>query len=339
MSLTSIGLRPEIESAFRAVARGTQAPGRVARVEASTVRVLFEEWQERTLLVPRRLLGQLVVGDWVVWDGARGTVEHLLPRRSVFVRRRVGKAEAAQVVAAHVDVALIVMGLDEDFSPRRLSRYLTLAHGAAIEPLVLLTKAGLVQDARVHLHEAGVAAGATPVHAVDVLAGIGVEAVRAVPRPGRTLALLGSSGAGKSTLANFLLDRTVARTSHLREDGTGRHTTTHRELHVLPQGGVLIDNPGMREVGLIGPEDGLTHTFGDVAEVARRCHFRDCQHRGEPGCAIELAIDAGELSRERVAEQSGLRAELSRVHQRAREKATGKMHAKALREILRRKGR
>lgn len=339
MSLMSIGLRPEIESAFRALARGAQAPGRVVRAEASTARVLFEGWQERTLLVPRRLVGELVAGDWVIWDGARGTVEHVLPRRSVFARRRVGKAEAAQVVAANVDVGLIVMGLDHDFSPRRLSRYLTLAHGADIEPLVLLTKAGIVQDAQVRLREAIAAAGVAPVHAVDVLAGIGLDVVRAVPQPGRTIALLGSSGAGKSTLANFLLGHEVARTSHLREDGTGRHTTTHRELHVLPQGGVLIDNPGMREVGLLGSEEGLARAFDDVAAVAQRCRFRDCQHRGEPGCAVDLAVSAGELSRSRVDEENALREELTRSNRRAREKATGKMRAKALREILRHKGR
>jgi ribosome biogenesis GTPase len=343
MFLKSIGYRSEVEASFSSVAAEGLAPGRVVRAQGTRARVLGEDGRERTLLVPRRLVTETfwpVAGDWVAYDEAREVVEHVLPRTSVFERRRVGKAEATQVVAANVDLAVIVMGLDADFSLRRLSRYLTLAHGHHVAATVLLTKAGIAEHVPERLEEARRACGRVPVHAVDVLAGIGLEAIRGLVGPGRTLAFIGSSGVGKSTLVNHLLGHDAIRVNEVRaSDGTGRHTTTRRELHVLEGGGVLLDTPGMREVALVGDEEGIDATFEDVARHAEACRFRDCRHEGEPGCAVARAIAQGELDPERVEEAAQLRDELSRTNRRAHDKARGRRMAVALREVMKAKGR
>lgn len=343
MFLKSIGYRSEVEASFSAVAGDGLAPGRVVRAEGMRARVLGEDGRERTLLVPKRLVSETfwpVAGDWVAYDEAREVVEHVLPRTSVFERRRVGKAEATQVVAANVDLAVIVMGLDADYSLRRLSRYLTLAHGHHVSATVLLTKAGISEHVAERLDAAKLACGRVPVHAVDVLAGIGLDAIRGLAGEGRTLAFLGSSGVGKSTLVNHLLGHDAIRVNEVRaSDGTGRHTTTRRELHVLEGGGVLLDTPGMREVALVGDEEGIDATFEDVARHASACRFRDCRHRGEPGCAVARAVEQGELDPERVEEAARLRDELSRTNRRAHDKARGRRMAVALREVMKAKGR
>jgi len=343
MFLKSIGYRSEVEASFSAIGGDGLAPGRVVRAEGMRARVLGEDGCERTLLVPKRLVSETfwpVAGDWVAYDEARGVVEHVLPRTSSFERRRVGRAEATQVVAANVDLVVIVMGLDADFSHRRLSRYLALAHGHHIPASVLLTKAGLSEHVRERLEEARRACGRVPVHAVDVLAGIGVEAVRGLVGHGRTLAFLGSSGVGKSTLVNHLLGHDAIRVNEVRaSDGTGRHTTTHRELHVLEGGGVLLDTPGMREVALVGDEEGIDAAFEDVTRHAGACRFRDCRHEGEPGCSVARAIAQGELDPERVEEAAQLRDELSRTNRRAQDKARGRRMAVAVREVMKWKGR
>lgn len=343
MFLKTIGYRPEIEASFVAVAADGLSPGRVVRAEGMRAQVLADDGEERALLVPRRLVTETswpVAGDWVAYDEARGVVVHVLPRTSVFERRRVGRSEAAQVVAANVDLAVVVMGLDGDFSPRRLSRYLALAHGHGIAAAVLLTKAGIAENVGERVEEAERACRGVPVHAIDVLAGIGLDAVQGLVAEGRTLALLGSSGVGKSTLVNHLLGHDVARVNDVRKsDGTGRHTTTRRELHVLPGGGALLDTPGMREVALVGDEEGIDAAFEDVTRHALACRFRDCRHAGEPGCAVALAVAEGQLDPERVEEAAGLRDELSRTNRRARDKARGRRMSVALREVMKWKGR
>lgn len=347
MNLRSIGYRPVVEASFCALEVEDCEPGRVARTAGDRAHV-WTASGERRLLVPRRIRereGGLVAGDWVAWHDGRGVVEEVLPRFSSFERRRPGRAEAAQVVAANVDLAVVVMALDADFSVRRLSRYLALAHGHDIAPCVLLTKASLAPDVEARLREAQAAARAVPVHAVDVIAGIGLDAISALDEEGRTLVLLGSSGVGKSTLVNHWLaaGEQRVRTAETRaSDGTGKHTTTHRELHRLPGGGVVLDTPGMREVGLVGGDDGVERTFDDIAEVARGCRFRDCLHQGEPGCAVARAIQVGALDAERVAEAQGLGRERTRAERRAWErdlKTKSRQASRALRDVLARKGR
>jgi ribosome biogenesis GTPase len=263
-----------------------------------------------------------VVGDWVAVsprpsDG-RATIHALLPRSGAFVRRAAGQEKAQeQVVAANVDTALIVMGLDHDFNVRRLERYLTLAWGSGVQPVVVLNKADLCPRIEERVADAQAAAVGVPVLAVSAETGEGVDALHAHLQPGKTAALLGSSGVGKSSLINRLAGTVLMATGAVRaDDQRGRHTTSHRELVVLPSGALLIDNPGMREVGLWGDEEDLDSSFADIKELSRSCRFGDCRHAAEPGCAVRAALDEGTLDPGRYAGWRKLQRELAFLAQR-----------------------
>lgn len=285
--------------------------------------------------------GPIVAGDWVALDQQAGVVRHLLPRRTAFVRRAVGKARRPQVVAANIDIAFIMMALDHDFSPRRLERYLALASASGADAVVLLTKAGQATSIDDKIRDAAAIARSTPVHAIDVLAGISDDVPARYLRDGVTAALLGSSGVGKSTLLNHLLGGEQARTTPTRAgDDKGRHTTTQRELFRLRGGGCVIDTPGMREVALFCDRDSLFATFDDVACVAEACRFRDCRHRDEPDCAVRRAVDAGTLEAVRVASFDALLEETRPgiVESRARERrAKERLGGRLVREAKRHK--
>jgi ribosome biogenesis GTPase len=258
-----------------------------------------------------------VVGDWVALAGEPGdalVVERLV-RRSTFARRRAGSEGAArrQVIAANVDTAFLVTDA-RDFSPRRIERYLALAREANAEPVIVPTKLDLYPDLLDLASELRALAPDVAVHPVSSQTGAGFDRLDCYLEPGRTICLLGSSGVGKSTLANRLLGYNHLRTGQERRNGAGRHTTTHRELVLLPGGGLLIDNPGMREVGLWSAEDGVGETFDDVASLAGGCRFDDCRHDSEPGCAVQAAVEHGELRQERVASFHKLASELQPLH-------------------------
>lgn len=242
------------------------------------------------------------VGDWVVVEaGTPLTLKQRLPRRNVLRRAAAGEALKEQVLAANLDLAIVVMGLDGDFSPRRLERYLTLIGSAGIPALVVLSKADRCDDV-VDRHAAiRELAGVTPVLAINCKDAGDVAPVTARLGPGRTAVLLGSSGAGKSTLTNTLMGEVRQKTGHVRQhDSRGRHTTTVRSLLKLPDGGCLIDSPGMRELKLTGDENLEQERFADIDALAARCRFNDCRHDGEPGCAVHAAIEAGELDPDRL---------------------------------------
>lgn len=341
MGLESLGYRAEVDASLRALGQSSLRPARVVRAEHRRAWVACDEG-DRMLVVPPRIYASIapVAGDWVAFEPATGVVTHVLPRLSVFERRKVGRAEATQVVAANVDLLVVATALDSDFSLRRLSRYLSLAHGNGIEAHVLLTKAGLSDRAEALVDATRAHARGAPVDAVDVHAGIGLDAIARLVQPGRTIAFVGSSGVGKSTLVNHLLGREIVPVRAVREsDGTGQHTTTRRELYRLEGGGLVLDTPGLREVGLVGDDRGIDAAFDDVRAFAERCRFRDCRHRGEPGCAVTSAVTRGELDGERVAEAASLRDELSRTGKRALEKARGRRMATAIREMKRHKAR
>ncbi len=258
------------------------------------------------------------VGDWVVVrrkeDESKAIIHDILPRRSKFSRKAAGTRDEEQVVAANVDTVFLVTGLDNDFNPRRIERYLVMAWESGAEPVVVLNKADVVADAEEKVTEVeGVAPGVAVVR-MSAKRDEGVEQLLPFIGRGRTVALMGSSGVGKSTIVNRLVGEDVQRTQEVRlGDQRGRHTTTHRELIVLPSGGLVIDTPGMRELQVLVSDRGLREAFEDVEEIASNCRFTDCRHEGEPDCAIRKALDDGTLDAERYANYRKLQAEMRQM--------------------------
>ena len=288
------------------------------------------------------------VGDWVVVrkrpQEDRGAIVAVLPRRSRFSRRVAGNVTDEQVVAANVDIVFIVMALDDDFSIRRLERYLLMGRESGAAPVVLLTKPDVCGDVPARVTEAVIAAGDVPVHVLSPKLNQGLDQVATYVKAGRTAALLGSSGVGKSTIINRLVGADVQKTRAVREaDSKGRHTTTHRELVVLPGSGLMIDTPGMRELQLWDASEGVRDTFDDIEALAMECHFTDCRHRDEPRCAVKAAVDEGRIAADRLASYLKLQDELAYLarqqDERAQieEKRRGKIGAKALRQHLKSK--
>jgi ribosome biogenesis GTPase len=244
--------------------------------------------------------GYPAVGDWVA-VAARpteqaATIHAVLPRRTAFVRRAADTVTVAQVVAANVDVALLVASMNADLNQRRLERYLATAWQSGATPVVVLTKADLAEDPEGEIAEAESVAFGAPVLAVSAVTGEGMDALGALLKPGETAVLVGSSGVGKSSLVNALAGEMLMATAAIREDDArGRHTTTHRELIRLPSGALILDTPGMRELGLFDADEGLSATFEDIEDLAASCRFGDCHHGNEPGCAVRAALGRGEL--------------------------------------------
>jgi ribosome biogenesis GTPase len=245
------------------------------------------------------------VGDFVMLDrlrnsGGHAIIHHILPRTGLLRRKSVGGQCDAQVVAANIDIVFICMSLNEDFNLRRLERYQALSWESGATPVVVLTKADLCEDVQRKVHAVNhVALG------VDVIVTSSIDEdsynnVEECIKPGKTIALIGSSGVGKSTLVNHLLYEERLKTKEIREkDGRGRHATTRRELFHLPNGGIVIDTPGMREIGMWESTEGIDKTFSDVEALFSNCRFSDCTHTSEPGCAIHEALEQGELSHKR----------------------------------------
>jgi ribosome biogenesis GTPase len=244
--------------------------------------------------------GYPAVGDWVA-VAARpaeqaATIHAVLPRRTAFVRRAADTVTVAQVVAANVDVALLVASMNADLNQRRLERYLATAWQSGATPVVVLTKADLAEDPEGEIAEAESVAFGAPVLAVSAITGEGMDALAALLKPGETAVLVGSSGVGKSSLVNALAGEMLMATAAIREDDArGRHTTTHRELIRLPSGALILDTPGMRELGLFDADEGLSATFEDIEDLAQACRFNDCHHGNEPGCAVREALETGAL--------------------------------------------
>jgi ribosome biogenesis GTPase len=245
------------------------------------------------------------VGDWVVVElhGAESTavIQQVLPRRSKFVRKSPGKKMEEQVIAANVDTALLVSALDGDFNPRRAERYLAQCWESGARPVIVLNKADTCEEAREKAAEMERIAIGTAVCMVSARTGQGFGELEEFLKPGQTLVLLGSSGVGKSTIANWLLGLNVQEVQPVREsDSKGRHTTTSRELFVLPGGALLMDTPGLREIQLWDAPQGVAQTFADIDSLAAQCRFVDCRHEGEPGCAVLAAVSAGVLDAGRL---------------------------------------
>ena len=238
--------------------------------------------------------GDFVMVNYIENGDSRITAT--LPRKTLFSRREPGPIPKDQAVAANFDYVFILQSLNQDFNPRRLERYLTLAWQSGATPVVLLTKADLVEDYWNYLTQADRICAGVNIHVVSAHTGYGLERLNAYLQPGKTVVFLGSSGVGKSSLVNALAGEDIMAVSAIREDDSkGRHTTTHRQLIRLKSGVMIIDTPGMRELGMWDASEGLTDAFADVEQFIGKCRFSDCAHRQEPGCAIRAAIDAGVL--------------------------------------------
>lgn len=326
--LAGLGWNEEFQAAFEPHQSGGLVPGRVAVQHRGGYR-LYTELGE----VPAELAGRYryeagwrtgllpAVGDWVAarpHDGGAMIVD-VLPRRTHFSRKAALAETTQQVVAANVDTVFLVGALGREFRVgflRRLERYLTLGWESGARPVVILTKTDLCEDVEEILAEVESVAFGVPVHAVSNLTGDGVQELEQYLGPGETVALLGSSGVGKSTLINRLCGREVLATRDVRGDGIGRHTTTHRELVLLPGGGLLLDTPGMRELQLWDGADGVGDAFGDVDSIASACRFSDCAHEAEPGCAVQEAVAEGTLAEDRLGSWRKLQSELARLERR-----------------------
>lgn len=354
MNLEALGFNAYFEREFAKLAQTGWQPARVARQDRDSYVVYTAGRALRAIVrgaLRHRAASMLdfpAVGDWLAIEcvphGALAPIHAILPRRSAITRRAAGTSGSAQIVAANVDTLLVCCGLDRDFNLRRIERYLTLASGSGVAPLVILTKADVCPDPLARVAQVEAVSGGAPVLALSSIDGRNVDAVRRAAPPGATAALLGSSGVGKSTLINRLLGRDELRIGAVRlGDGRGRHTTTHRQLLLLPGGGVLIDTPGLRELQLCADAADVGASFAEIELLAGACRFRDCTHVGEPGCAVRAAVESGELSAARLASYEKQQRELRYLERRedpvaaSAEKARWKAVHKQARRWMRRK--
>ncbi len=340
--LATLGWDSAWSTSFEPHAREGLVPGRVAVQHRGEYDVLTADGERRSRITSRlrresRREELPIVGDWVALDPA-GVITAVLPRRTTISRRAAHEPASGvsreQVIAANVDVAFVVHALGQEVDPRLIERYLALAVESGARPVVLLTKIDLEPDGAAVASELADIGGDVPVLPVSALSGAGMDAVRDELPPGSTGALLGPSGVGKSRLVNALVgDDARLATGEVDAAGSGRHTTTRRELVLLPHGGLIVDNPGMREVHLWIGEDTLADAFDDIAELALACRFTDCRHETEPGCAVRAALESGELARERYERYVALEREANelaeRLERRERSRARRKPDAGA----------
>ncbi|MEL6915207.1 MAG: ribosome small subunit-dependent GTPase A [Pseudomonadota bacterium] len=313
-------------------------PVRVVEVHRNALHVLGEGID--TTLPPRH---DATVGDWLLLDAARPASSRVLERTSLLKRRAPGTNRQEQLIAANIDTVFVVTSCNRDFNVARLERYVALALDARITPVVVLTKTDLVADPQGYIDAARTVSDVLDVVALDARGEAPAADLAPWCGPGKTVAFLGSSGVGKSTLTGALLgDRTIATQAIREDDAKGRHTTTRRELHAMPNGCLILDTPGMREVQLTDAADGINDLFADIHALATQCRFNDCRHETEPGCAVLAALADGTLDAPRLERWRKLAAEdafnsASLAERRSRDKAFGKMvrNAKRLKDVRR----
>lgn len=327
LQLIDLGWNDRFADAFAAPALAGLEPARVSVVNRGGWIVLLPDAE-----LPAEVSGRFrhtcrgpedlpAVGDWVAVRRTPGEskviIQAVLPRQTRFARTSAGRSGEQQVLAANVDAVFLLSSLNQEFNPRRLERFLTLARDSGARPVVLLTKADLCDDPSTFIRESEAVVAGAPVFAVSCKTGKGVKALTSQLPKGQTAVLLGSSGVGKSTLINRLMGDDWQAVLPVREtDDKGRHTTTRRELFILPSGGLLIDTPGLRELQLWDGAEGLEDTFTDIEALAAGCKFTDCRHDTEPGCAVRAAVDAGTLDPARLASRQKLEREVAHFERR-----------------------
>jgi ribosome biogenesis GTPase len=324
--LQELGWQPFFAQQTSVDELATTPPARVTEVHRSGLRVLGDGID---MVVPPR--ADATVGDWLLINHELPSSSRLLERKSVIKRRAAGHDVSVQLIAANIDTAFIVTSCNADFNVARLERYVALAFEAGVTPVILLTKADLCKDTAPYVSGAQAISDAVAVLTLNAKSDDPLTLLAPWCKPGQTVAFLGSSGVGKSTLTNALSAREVAATKSIREDDSkGRHTTSHRQLHIIPGRCAVLDTPGVRELQLTDAESGVAEVFSDLDELAGDCRFNDCSHVSEPGCAILAALDKGSIDAARLARWRKLLAEdrhntATIAQRRSKDKAFGKM--------------